>query len=156
MSKQIFFKTVQNDYTSVFAIGKYKRKYKVNERYTFDEGTPAHVFGLNDDGMYTPPNSEEKKLPIQNIHHDLIYSKRAERGAGNRVLICYGEVETKRVPVCNIDENWNFSRASYKWRYTSSDFTVIGEIQPKRRDSIPLRRNGYRVIRAFCKGASKS
>ncbi len=132
--KQIFFKTVRSDYSSVWAIGKYRKIYEIGKRYTFDPRTPAHIFGVRPCSLgrtdyklrvYEPDCQWEE----QEINHDHIYNHRAEPD-GSRVIICYGEVRKDRVPVCFIDNHWNFEQAPFQWRFVSDDFTVIGEIKP--------------------------
>ncbi len=151
--KQIFFKTVRNDYTSVWAIGKYSRRYEIGKRYTFDPELPAHVFGLNSCGEYFTPYSGSKFIE-QNIDHQQVYEQRAEN-SGSRVLICYGEVKLKQIPVCDIGQDWDFSdewNTSPKWRFTSSDFVVVGEIDPpdgRVQDTLEEKRDGWVVKRDF-------
>ena len=142
--KQIFFKTTRESGASLYAVGKYKQIYKIGKSYQFSEKTPAHVFLLKqerDKSMssycwnYHIPNSVDNVPPEQILDdHDLIYKNRAEKTTGNRVLICYGELSPRRVPVCNIAFNWDFRYAIEKWRWTSTDFIVIGEIIPKYKD----------------------
>jgi len=123
--KQIFFKTVREDYSSVYARGKLSKTYKIGEHYTFPEVLPAHVFpyckGISQGGA--------------GIDFDFVYNSRKEVAAGNRVLICYGEVVRREVPCFDIcDDSWNlnkiFSGNFYdkEQRETSVDFDVIGEI----------------------------
>ncbi len=122
----MFFKTVRSDGTSVYAHGKLARKYEVGKRYRFPEQCPAHVF--------TFPGTTK-------LDSDMIYNCRAEEQGGNRVLICYGELEERCVPCFDIYSSWwNFSMEDVPMerRHCSTDFVVIGEIAlPESYNGIP-------------------
>lgn len=126
--KQIFFKTVREDYRSVYAAGRYSCKYQIGKRHQFHPKAPSFVFGLNGSAraIVFPPI---KNMPLQTINHDLVYSRRAV-SLGNRVLICFGEVEARYVDICRIEKNWNFNQTYMDYQYVSCDFTIIGEIEP--------------------------
>jgi hypothetical protein len=118
--KQMFFKTVTEKYTSLYARGSLARTYKVGKRYRFSQSRPAHVFmgEFNDDGSL---NAEDT------------YSYRSEENGGNRVLICFGEVIKRFVPCFDIrQEIWDYSdNATYiskAEKFTCADFVVIGEL----------------------------
>jgi hypothetical protein len=136
--KRIFFKTVRRNYTSVWALGKFKTKYKVGKRFTFDPKHPSHCFLVDEKGSPLYPSSGDiaRKLSAATIPDDLekVYARRAE-SAGSRVLICFGEVTPLMVPVCEVDvASWNFALAETKARWTCCDFVVLGEIFPAKRD----------------------
>lgn len=144
--KQIFFKTVNDDYTSVWAIGRFKKTYKVGKRYVFPKEHSAFVYGLSSGQKTIKPNSSEKFPEQSLLDHDLIYGERAE-SSGNRVIICYGEVVSRAVKICTIGEDWNFSKAEYCLRWTCSDFIVIGEIEPTQRSYFRTKVNPWKVKR---------
>ena len=113
---QIFYKTVRSDYTSLYARGALRRKYVIGKRYRFHPDRPAHVFTLNGSNDL-----------------DYIYNRRVEKAAGNRVLICCGEVVPKEVPVFGIcDKVWDFNLTinplDYCTKDTCNDFFVVGEV----------------------------
>ena len=148
--KQIFFKTVHQDGTSIWAIGRFKIKYKIGGHYNFDPRTPAHVFGLDDKGQYRIcPRSDSGPMPEQTIDHERVYRWRAEQ-SGNRVFICYGEVYLGYVPRCTIEDDWDLVNAEKKYVYVSHEFDVIGEIKPKRRDEDIARPNYNSTYRVIC------
>lgn len=139
--KQIFFKSVRKDGSSLYAIGKYKKKYKLGQTYTFDEKTPAHVFVVCKDikhGVYTRLYTFDKQgnYDLNNIpfhKQQLIYSYRAESSVAEKVLVCYGELSLRAVRICDVDENWDFNdlaTCSSCNQFTSTNFTVIGVIVP--------------------------
>jgi hypothetical protein len=125
---QIFFKTVRENYRSLYAHGMLARTYKVGSRYKFPKNLPAHVF------------TTESRTFSGFLDSDAVYKNRAEAGGGNRVMICYGVVEEKRVPCFSIgNETWNFGDyIPMETRLTSSNFVVIGEIK------LPASYNGVR------------
>ena len=147
--KQIFFKTVREDGTSVWAIGQYCRRYEVGKHYKFDPRTPAHVFGLDTEYSCIEPQSSTAYFPEQSINHNEIYAQRAESNGGNRVLICYGEVKIQKVPVCHLFEDWDLTKAWTEWRFTSDDFDVIGEIKASYRDHQYAREGTITEIRVI-------
>lgn len=130
--KQIFFKSVREDGSSAYAVGKYKQIYEIRKGYTFNPKLPAHVFLYHSNlGVMVYPTALTEKIPIVDlINHDEIYRERPEALACIRVLICYGEVRILSVPVCDINWDWDFKTCEYKLRYTSDSFYIIGEIQP--------------------------
>jgi hypothetical protein len=110
---RMFFKTVRSDYTSLFARGKLRRKYIIGKRYKFPADKPAHCF-LSDDSS------------VDSVE---IYEGRGECFAGNRVLICFGVVETREVPCFEIEEIWDFrNHIPMEEKVVSKNFIVIGEI----------------------------
>lgn len=121
--KQIFFKTVRSDYTSTCATGILERKYQVGKRYRFHKDRPAYCFLHEDESLV------------------FNYMRRKEDDKGNRVLICYGNLEEKEIPVVqywydHVNKkirlkdlfNLNNSVFFYPTHFVSTDFTVIGEI----------------------------
>lgn len=131
--KSIFFKTVKSDGTSLYAVGKFKQKYEVGKRYRFPRKFPAHVF-LTGGRKGNNPNAL--------IDSGKTYELRAEGGAGNRVLVCYGKLERREVPVFDVSSNWHLKDANDEYKQTlrwcSTDFTVIGELE------LPSSYNGAR------------
>ena len=113
---QVFFKTVRPDGSSVWAPKGLSQIYEIGKTYKFPYELPAHVFVLPD-------------MAIADV-----WDFRAEAGGGNRVLICYGNLETRRVPCLSVSYYaiWNFKKDVYKYvtRECSTEFTVIGEIFP--------------------------
>lgn len=141
--KNIFFKSVRKDGSSLYAIGKYKKKYKLGQTYIFDEKTPAHVFVVCKDIEFDSYQriltfQDESTYDLHDIPLDnqqLIYNYRAESSVAEKVIICYGELKIRNVPICDIDENWDFEheyKCSYTDIFTSTSFTVIGQIVPQR------------------------
>lgn len=151
--KQIFFKTVRYNRTSVWAIGSFCRTYKIGQRYTFHKDYPAHVFGFTKDGrglyggLYENLLDENLVFPEQSLEdHNFIYGHRTEQ-MGNRVLIGYGEVRSQIVPICNVEEPWDFKRVRRLQRFVSDDFVIVGEIKPDKRDlPIFFNRSLFKVI----------
>lgn len=141
MQQKIFFKQVRKDGSSLFAIGKYRRTYKIGRRYTFNERTPAFIYGVNN-GSTIIDGSIYHEFPEQSItNHDLIYSARPEI-VGGRVLICLGEVSKRTVRICKNNMLWNFRDTCLCDWFCSIDFIVIGEIFPRHRDlDVPRTRN---------------
>jgi hypothetical protein len=144
--KTLFFKTVRNNYTSVWAAGPFKKTYNIGQRYQFDRNHPAHVFLVNHEGSRLVPTDfynasprkaelwkQEAAFPAELLN--TVYFLRAEV-SGSRVLICFGEVELVAVPVMGVrSEVWDFGYDRFQEpRFVSCDFVVIGEIHPKRRD----------------------
>lgn len=129
--KQIFFKTVNDDYTSVHAVGKYCKKYEMGQRYVFHPKLPAHVFLMSGSHRLVAAMYRNRAdLPEQSLNdHDAIYNARPE-SVGVRVIVCYGEVRVQDVPVCDIGSHWDFTRTSQDTRFVSDDFVVVGEIKP--------------------------
>jgi hypothetical protein len=143
--KQIFFKTVRKDGSSVWAIGKFKTHYEVGKTYKFPASHPAHVFLVDENSHCLYP--QHTGTPAAIFDGDVVYKSRAERSGGSRVLICYGEVKAKYVPTYEIDGNWNLNhKPGMAHRYVSSNFTVIGEIKPKVVDTERTRDTQWRVI----------
>ncbi len=139
--KRLFYKTVREDGSSVWAIGRFRRVYEIGKTYKFSKTYPAHIFLANEFGKLSYPNDWNKELPpvteSAGIDVDRIYKNRAEGGTngGNRVLVCYGNVFTAKVPVYEVEENWDLSmKPQMKWRFVSDNFTVIGELCPTKRD----------------------
>ena len=139
--KHIFFKSVRKDGSSLYAIGKYKKKYKLGQTYTFNEKTPAHVFVVCKNieyGIYVRAyaHHDRKYFDFNDIpFHDqqLIYNNRAEDSVAEKVLVCYGDLNIRKVHICDIDENWDFNNAvtcKSRNQFTSTEFTVIGQIVP--------------------------
>lgn len=125
MSKrQMFFKSVRSDYSSLYARNGLSRIYTVGSHHKFSAKLPAHVFTL-----------EESNRSVRGVegtlNSDLAYDYRAEGKTGNRVVICYGLLKKREVPcLCVSDSEWNFTEKdmSTETKWTSTEFTVIGEI----------------------------
>ena len=123
--KQIFFKTVRENYTSVYARGPLCREYQIGKRYVFPAHLPAHVFIDIDD------NYDSSDINV--FSPDDVYNIRSESSGGNRVLICLGEVIKKKVLCFDItfpiwDFNVSYMGDYYEIRHTCYDFLVVGEI----------------------------
>lgn len=145
--KHVFFKSVRKDGSSVWAIDKFTKIYKVGETYTFPESHPGHVFTcvknrLN--GFYQKlfcisnhDNLENYDLSDIPFHDtQFIYDNRAENITSTRVLICYGELFSKRIKIHFVDVDWDNNDEGTKYlvnRLVSTNFTIIGEIVPKRK-----------------------
>lgn len=84
--KQIFFKTVRHDGSSVWAPPGLGRVYEIGKTYRFRRNLPAHVF---------------KPDPYSNL--DATWWVRAEGTGGKRVLICWGIANLQIVPVVKIE-----------------------------------------------------
>ncbi len=128
--REIFFKTVREDYTSVYARGILKKKYEVNKHYKFSPDLPAYVFCY-------------EKVDLSNRQQrNKIYNNRYEKRGGNRVLVCCGELKIRRVPCFDIyDKEWNFQNTKniqHTSCFTSTDFLVIDELD------LPEEYNGIR------------
>ncbi len=119
--KQIFFKTVKEDYTSLYARGILKRKYEVNKRYRFPEDLPAHGFSNGNIDLSDP------------LQRNLVYRHRYERDLGNRVLVCYGEAQTRDLFICDVCADiWDLNNPTNMLpvrNLTSTDFIVIDELE---------------------------
>ena len=142
--KSIFFKCVRSDGSSLWAIDKYARKYEIGKRYVFDKKTPSHIFLVAKNLIYNDyrlnycfddkSTYDFKDIPLDN--HDLIYKLRPEQSISPRVLICYGDVKLRKVAICDVTLNWDFASkytTHFEERFTSTDFTVIGEIFPSKK-----------------------
>jgi hypothetical protein len=117
--KQIFFKTVRENYRSIYARGPLVRTYTVGKRYKFPKSRPAHVFTHWENFKHWQDIADE------------IYGSRKESLGGNRVMVCYGEVISREVPCFDIsDSNWDFTtaKAHLDTKDTCRDFIVIDEI----------------------------
>lgn len=134
MSKQIFFKTVRSTGESVHAIGKFNRTYEVGKRYRFPKAFPAHV--------YLPRDKHA-------ISSDQVYKDRPEGSYGNRVLICYGEVKLgARVPRFPVNDDWHLENIQCytTYRDCSTDFVVVGEIEPSFPRPVEHPKNTCKVV----------
>ena len=118
--EQVFFKTVTEDYKSLYARGDLSCTYQIGKRYLFHPDFPAHVFERRDVDWNDVESCES------------LYLGREEYTGGNRVLICRGLAEEKIVPCFPIYKaNWNFddiSKEDFRTVLTSTDFTVTGEL----------------------------
>lgn len=137
MPKRIFFKSVKSDGTSLYAKGRFKKTYKVGKSYRFSKQFPAFVF--------TAPNDE--------INSEIVYGSRPEASSGNRVMICYGELEEREVPRFEIDGDWrlNLAQDNLEFHQVSTNFVIIGEILPVERASETTFRTTGKVIGKFKK-----
>ncbi len=137
----MFFKTVRENGDSVYARGALNRNYKVGERYKFPKEFPAHVFLPNVGNVgianfNTEDSQIQSAMPIDFADE---YFGRAERCGGNRLLICYGEVENRAVPTFGIyNDVWDTGNTDgcLETKNVSTDFVVIGEV--KRPDDATL------------------
>ena len=108
--KQLFFKTVRSDGSSVWAPPGLGRVYEIGKTYRFPKWAPAWLWS------YQPMNR-------------LVFSWRPESNAGNRVLICWGFVslfDAAMIPVACFDTAESVT--GFEYRYGSTYFTVVGEV----------------------------
>jgi hypothetical protein len=121
--KQILFKTVRSDGSSLHAPKGLGRKYEIGKGYRCRPG--AHF-------------AEWGPKALQALGISEIYYQRPESSAGNRVLICLGHATHESVPIFPF---WDWSYGHDKTfnkkdvlagpletRLVSTSFTVIGEI----------------------------
>lgn len=118
--EQVFFKTVTEDYKSLYARGDLSCTYQIGKRYLFHPDFPAHVF-------------MRKNFDLNNVEScENLYLGREEYTGGNRVLVCYGELKIRSVPCFYIYEStWDFNNITATAKhsiFTSTDFTVTGEL----------------------------
>ena len=117
MGKHVFYKTVRSNGASVWAPPPLGRIYAIGGHYEFPAYAPAHVF------------TRRGRFDVRDRELTGLYYNRPEGEAGNRVLICFGELKLQIVSLLDIGFDVDEPMGGMQV-FTSTSFDVIGEVFP--------------------------